>query len=577
MKKKSIFILFALALVLSITVGVPAQDFSQTWDETTVLTVFNDFGMVFPDMFADEDSDYIWTDKGPADFERYFPETEPKGLEEGDLEAKAPMAYYPTMEASYDPCGDGMIQYDVTITRDDYYWEAHGGYYGEEDTSYVRDIIAYVREDGSRSYKLDVKKCDSTGGDECHEISFRKKSGGKSQAHMKGFLTVPEGLVMSPEHRYEIYMRIPFSTYRTALWPVDSWKETFFVSTYASTDGSNQPGCSFKVNTRKDYCQSSLKPFDGLFGPGTTVRAKYDQNSGEARLQAVIRNEKPDHTKPNYVIPGEVFAWNGYYTDSYGDSASTAYIFKKYVESDRITDYTCKYTVYSMKNAIPVTNKCKYGEGIPVPDHAVVQVDITIDHLSGAVIRKAAADNINFTLRLGGMTGPIRGIFEPVDFPCPPVTRMQVMNPLRPFMSFYKMDADAPISPSGIYNVYEGGLWGLYQKCGKLAYMVVRLKNDGVREEVIDLNHTAVSINGGTPMKWNWVLTSVSADKKNRIYLEAGEDVILIGRAKVTEYPYQLNADTAMTGAVNFLDYGLYISGRVYSDHNNTRCTAAPN
>ena len=127
------------------------------------------------------------------------------------------------------------------------------------------------------------------------------------------------------------------------------------------------------------------------------------------------------------MIPGEVFAWNGYYTDSYGDSASTAYIFKNYVESDRITDYTCKYTVYSMKNAVPVTNKCKYGEGIPVPDHAVVQVDITIDHLSGAVIRKADADNINFTLRLGGMTGPIRGIFEPVDFPCPPVTRSSGM------------------------------------------------------------------------------------------------------------------------------------------------------
>ena len=69
MKEKSIFVLFALALALSITVGVPAQDFSQTWDETTVLTIFNDFGMAFPDMFADEDSDYIWTDSGPKDFE----------------------------------------------------------------------------------------------------------------------------------------------------------------------------------------------------------------------------------------------------------------------------------------------------------------------------------------------------------------------------------------------------------------------------------------------------------------------------------------------------------------------------
>ena len=52
--------------------------------------------------------------------------------------------------------------------------------------------------------------------------------------------------------------------------------------------------------------------------------------------------------------------------------------------------------------------------------------------------------------------------------------------------------------------------------------------------------------------------------------------MILIGRAKVTDIPSQLNADTAMTGAVNFTDFGFYITGKVYSDHNNTRCVAAP-
>ena len=45
MKKKSLILLFALALVLSMTAGVLAQDFSQTWDEATVLTVFNDLDM----------------------------------------------------------------------------------------------------------------------------------------------------------------------------------------------------------------------------------------------------------------------------------------------------------------------------------------------------------------------------------------------------------------------------------------------------------------------------------------------------------------------------------------------------
>ncbi|MBQ6505681.1 MAG: hypothetical protein IJI57_17375 [Flexilinea sp.] len=569
MKEKSIFLLFALALALNITAGVLAQDFTETWDETTVLTIFNDFGMVFPDMFADEDSDYIWTDSGPADFERYFPETEPKELEADDLEAKAPAAYYPALEANFDLCGDGMIQYDLTITRDDKDWEKYGGYYGDENVTYIRNIQAYLRVDGTEGYKLDFKKCSSTGGDECHSVTYRRQKDGSYQAHLKGFLTTPATVVMTDGHKYELWVYMVFSTYQTALWPVNAWeKDSYFRSSYASTENG-----SLKVNTKKDYCQSSLETFDGLYGKETgAVRAKYDQNSGEARLQAVIRNFQPEGKKQNYVIPGEVFAYNSWYT---GNDWGKPY--KNYVESDRITDYTCKYTLYNVKNAAPLTNTCKFGEGIVVPDHSVVQIDITIDHLSGAVIREADGKDIPFALRLGGMNGEglnklVSGKFEPVEFPCPPVTRMQVMNPLKPFMSFYEMDADDPISASGIYSVYEGGLWGMYQKCGKLAYMAVRLKNDGVREEVLDLNRTAVSINGGTPMKWNWVLTTVDADKNNRIYLQAGEDVILFGRAKVTEYPYQLNADTAMTGAVNFLDYGLYISGKVYSDHNNTRC-----
>ena len=92
------------------------------------------------------------------------------------------------------------------------------------------------------------------------------------------------------------------------------------------------------------------------------------------------------------------------------------------------------------------------------------------------------------------------------------------------------------------------------------------------QEEIIDLNHVSVSINGGTPMKWAWVMTTISADWNNRISLEGGEDVILIGRAKITDYPYQMNADNAIPGTINFTDFGLYISGKVYSDHNNTRC-----
>ena len=556
MKKKSLILLFALITVLSMTAGVLAQDFSQTWEEATVLTVFNDLDMYFPDMFADEDSDFLWTDDGFGSYEKDFP-TVSKGLEEDDTAAKAAIAASPiTLKASYDPCGDGMIEYDVTITRDD----AWSGYIGPKNVTYVRDINAYLTYNGS-TFKLDLKKCRSTGGDECHSVTF-KKSGGQYQAHLKGFLTVPNGIVLNPVNTYNLQMFIDFSTYMTALWPVETPGKDY---------GTVKAEATLKDNTKKNYCQPSLEPFGGLAG-GASVRGKYDENTGEARLQAVIRNYQPTDNMRHYVIPGEVFAYNGPTIPVTENGVA----YNKFVESDRITDYKCEYTVYNTKNAAPLTNYCKFGEGIAIPDHGVLRIDITIDHLSGAVVRKADGNNIDFSLRLGGMFGDklrsVMGYFEPVEFPCPPVTRMLVMDPLRPFMSFYKMDADDPISPSGAYNVYEGGLWGMYQKCGKYAYMAVRLKNDGIKEEVIDLNHTAVTINGGSPMKWDWVMTTISADWNNKISLDGGDDVILIGRAKVTDYPYQLNADNAMSGAVNFLDYGLYITGKVYSDHNNTRC-----
>ena len=562
MKKKSLILLFALAMVLSMTAGVPAQDFSQTWDEATVLTVFNDLGMYFPDMFADEDSDFLWADDGFGSFEKDFP-TVSKGLEE-EVVAKAPIDPSPSsinLEAKYDPCGDGMIEYDVTITKEHVSntkpWQSDSGlYYGDKNTTYIRDINAYLNANGT-NYKLDVKKCKSTGGDECHSVTF-KKSGGLYQAHLKGFLTVPAEIVMTKDQTYTLQMFIDFSTYMTALWPVETPGVDY---------GTVKVSANVNANDKREYCQTSLQLYDGLFDPGTFVRAKYDQNSGEARLQAVIRNYHPDVRRQNFVIPGEVFAYNGMVPDN-----DNGVNYTKFVESDRITEYKCEYTVYNTKNAAPRTDYCKFGEGIAIPDHGVLRIDITIDHLSGAVLRKADGKDILFALRLGGMTSPISGKFEPVDIPCPPVTRMLVMDPLRPFMSFYKMDADDPISPSGAYNTYEGGLWGMYQKCGKYAYMAVRLKNDGVKEEVIDLNHAAVSINGGSPITWAWVMTTISADWNNRITLDGGEDVILIGRAKVTDYPYQLNADNAMNGAVNFTDYGLYITGKVYSDHNNTRC-----
>ena len=595
MKTKTFAILFALAMVLSMAVGVFAQDFTETWDENTVLTVFNDLDMYFPDMFADEDSDFIWTDNGPADFPSEFSKS-------GDAyTAKAPLDTtdgVTTMEASYDPCGDGLIKYDVTVYKDKADPNAPGVglggmYYGDKNTSYIRNIDAYLTvtdsNKSSSSFKLGVKTCESTGGDGCHSVTFKKKDGAY-EAHLKGYLTVPAGLIMfDPDEFNGVYtvdMDIDFSTYMTALWPVDNHMTPLYDFGTVHAQAGSENG-TLKANLKKNYCQRSLVQYDafdydGLFYGNPSTRGRYDENTGEARIQVVIANNEPDVRRQNYVIPGDVSAFNGFTN------------VREFANLQRITDYTCKYTLYNVANAAPRTDYCKFGEGIAIPDHGMVRIDITIDALSGDILREAAGGRIYYAVRLGGYMGQdyldkvdgrspmingnaIKGMFESVEFPCPKVSRMQVLDPLKPFMSFYKvLKSDGAIKPSGAYGVYEGGLWGMYQKCGKSAYMMVRLKNDGLDDEIINLDHTTAAVNGGTPMKWNWVMTTVEPEKGSKIVLEPGKEVILIGRAKLTDIPYQLNADIAMIGTVNFSDFGFYITGKVYSDHNNTRCVAAP-
>lgn len=563
MKTKTLSILFALVMVLSMSVGVFAQDFTETWDEDTVLTVFSDVDMLFPDLFADEDSDFLWVD-GPSAFPSEFKKSD------GEFISKAPIADPddPTTaeletyegEFTYDPCGDGLVKFSVTVDRAKWdgtdpnqtsMWK-----YGPEKVSYIRKIEAYVN-----GIKVDVKKCDPRNDKNCHQITFNSKGEGK----LGGYLYVPDVLTAGSEGT-DVLMTVYFSNYKTALWNMSSSSE----APNDLVDIAVVRGKLSKSKEKNNYCQDSLTA-QNLPGQDFATRAKYDENTGEARLQATIRNfaqeslsghvtpsGKAYKAKTNYVIPAEVLA---YYDGG------------KY---QRITDYTCKYTVYNNANGAPRTDYCKFGEGIALGPNAIIRFDISIDHLSTAVLKAWDGDLGVFTFRVGGMENLIGGVFEPVDFPCPPVSRMQVKDPLRPFMTFFEMDGDPAISPSGAYGVYEGGLWGLYQKCGKMAYMAVRLKNDGLNDEVINLDHTAAAINGGTPMSFAWVLSTVEPEKGNKIVLESGQDVILIARAKVTDIPSQLNSDVAMTGAINFTDYGFYITGKVYSDHNNTNCVAAP-
>ena len=542
MNKKYLAVLFALVMALSVSAGVFAQDpFAVTWDEETVLTVFNDVGLVFPDMFAPEDSDYLWTEDDTETIPNFGSYAKDVSAEEVETEAKAAIANILSVKATADPCGDGLIKVEVEFNKNTTGSEMAG--YGPKNTTYIRNI--YVNRNGKN---LTIAKCESSGADNCRSVKFNKKGIAKMTLYVYSDEVITTG-------GGTVSVTLYYSNYMTALFPV----------TYSSVTGSG----ALTTDPKKNYCQNSLTEYDprtSSKGTMSSVRAKYDQNTGEARFQATVANisgGKNEVFKSYFVIPAEVMVMNTGKTTHY-------------------KDYTCKYTIFNSFNGAMMTNTCKYGEGIPMYENAIVRFDITIDNLGNDVVLAAKEGDISFKFRVGGMSNLIsgtgNGAFKIVDFPCPKETRMAVMDPIKPFMTFYGIDKllyDNPIKPSGAYGVYEGGVWGLYQKCGTFAYLAVRLRNDGLQDEEVDLNHVAVAINGGTPVNWHWVYSTVDTDD-NKIYLEPTDEVILFARVKVTNIPSQLNADVPMTGAVNFMDYGFYITGKVYSDHNNTNCVAAP-
>ena len=584
MKTKTFSILFALVMILSLSVGAFAQDYTETWDENTILQVFSDLDLVFPDLFADIDSDFLWTEGTPS-----FPSAFPTA-DDGSYNAKAPIANATPYNGifTYDPCGDGLIKYEFVLDRDPFVvgtdetpWTAVAKY-GPERTSYIRNVKAQVGDDTVAPWhEAEVKKCTARGEDNCNIITFNRNG----QAKVTGYLYYPEVLTMAESGLVPVNMTVEFSNYFTALWDVPS--------SIANVTG-------FAVaNAKRDYCQASIDEaqMDGVY----TIRAKYDQHTGEARFQAVIRNFAQESNRPggykaktNYVIPADIMIpqWNVKTNPATGEVDQWESIM------DRYTDYTCKYTIYNNANGHPYTDYCKFGEGIALAPNAVIRFDITVDHLSSKVLLAYDEGNIPFRFRVGGMTylvgeastNPLYyadggfsfdGVnfypaYAPVYFPCPYVSRMQVKDPLKPFTSFFNMDSDPAIKPSGAYGTYEGGVWGLYQKCGKYAWIAVRLYNDGIRDEMVNLNNVAVAINGGTPMSFHWVLSTEDTIKGNKVLLAPRTNLVLIGRAKVTDVPSQLNSDVAMSGAVNFTDFGFYITGKIYSDHNNTNCVAAP-
>ena len=259
MNKKYLAVLFALVVSLSVSVGAFAQDpFAVTRDEETVLTFFNDVNLVFPDMFALEDSDYLWTENDTEiipNFETYAKDV---SAEEVEMEAKAPIDKILKVTATADPCGDGLIKVDLELTRSTTGSGTPG--YGPKNKTYIRDII--VTRNGKN---LAIAKCESTGSDNCRSVKFSSKGVAKMTLYVYSDEVITDG---SSDLGY-VDVTLFDSNYMTAL---------FDMPVNSPVTGSGK----LTRDMKKNYCQGQLTEYDPRTAKSHTmssVRAKYDQNT----------------------------------------------------------------------------------------------------------------------------------------------------------------------------------------------------------------------------------------------------------------------------------------------------------
>ena len=315
MNKKYLAVLLALVVSLSVSVGVFAQDpFAVTWDEETVLTFFNDVNLVFPDMFAPEDSDYLWTEDDTETIPNFDLHAKDVSAEEVDLEAKTGIGTILKVKATADPCGDGLIKVDVEFSKDP-------AASGPKKTTYIRSIGVKWG-----SNYLDIVKCESTGADSCRSVKFNNKGIAKMTLYVYSDAVIDDSI----SDLGSVTVTLDYSEYMTALFPVP----------YSTVSGNGK----LTRDMKKNYCQAHLTEFDPRTGKSVSaVRAKYDQNTGEARFQATIANisgGKNEVFKSYFMIPAEImvdYKKDGlWYTSHY-------------------KDYTCKYTIYNNFNGAMMT------------------------------------------------------------------------------------------------------------------------------------------------------------------------------------------------------------------------------
>ncbi len=237
-----------------------------------------------------------------------------------------------------------------------------------------------------------------------------------------------------------------------------------------------------------------------------------------------------------------------------------------YIEGEEYVDYTCRYTRFGKEGYPFGGDYCTPGQPIKVKAGEKIRFEAIIDDLTNPIADTMSGDPLAIDWRFGYNGAMISGVLDSVKGPAELCNAKIV--PLKPLPTM--KDADVAIKPSGWYGTYDKAAVGLYQKCGKYASLQIRLRNDGAKVGYIQLPG-AIAINGGTPISSYW-LSSIEPDKDKKIALVPGQVVTLVSRIWMTNVISQTNSDAAITGAVNFPELGLYLTGPLASDKVNWRC-----
>lgn len=355
----------------------------------------------------------------------------------------------------------------------------------------------------------DLKDCKVGMGDSCDKIYF---VGGK--ATITGYFEFPDW-VLDSSSTPSFTVNVKFAVEKGGT----IYTRTALLSPTASTE--------------TDLCSTV---------PATVAATKgvYEQCGGKASFKVDL--EIPEDFDQDCLIPAQI-----------------------YVNGVSHTNYTCRYTRFGEEGYPFGGDYCTPGKPIEIKPGDKIRFEAIIDDLANPITDTASGDDLPVNWRFGYNPAFVTGIMESVLGPAELCDAKIV--PLKPLDTM--TDADEPIEPSGWYGTYDKAVLGLYQKCGKYSALQVRLRNDGAKVGYVNLPG-AIAINGGTPISFYWLSDKPVVD--NKIALASGDTVTLIARIWMTNVISQTNSDAAITGAVNFPDLGLYMTGSLYSDKVNWRC-----